>query len=56
MAGRGAARVRMLDDDGSGFFELENDARGSVEVEEVGERQFLALENLRGGVSGSVRL
>ena len=42
----------MLNNDGGGLFELEDDAGGRVKVEEVGERQFLALENLRVAQTG----
>ena len=41
----GAARVRVLDHHGRRLVELERDARGSVEVEQVGVRQFLALQD-----------
>ena len=42
-AGRGAARIRVLDDDGGGLVELQHDARGSVEIQQIRERQLLAL-------------
>ena len=45
-AGRRAARVGVLDDGGGRLGELEHDARGRVEVEQVGERQLLALQDV----------
>ena len=45
-AGRGAARVGVLDDDGSGFVELQHDASRRIEIEQIGVRQFLALQDV----------
>ena len=46
-AGGGAARVGVLDHRGRRLVELQHDARGGVEVEEVRERQLLALQHRR---------
>ena len=45
--GRGAARIGVLDDDGRRLAELEHDARGGIEIEQVRVRQLLALEHGR---------
>jgi hypothetical protein len=37
-----------------GLVELEGDADGGIEVEQVGVRQFLALKNLRGAEPGGL--
>ena len=46
-AGGDAARVGVLDHRGGRLVELEHDARGGVEIEQVGVRQLLALQHLR---------
>ena len=46
-AGRHAARVGVLDHRRGRLVELEDDAGGGVEVEQVGERQLLALKDGR---------
>ena len=51
-AGRHAARVGVLDHRGGRLAELEHDARGRVEVQQVGVRQFLALQEHRGAEGG----
>ena len=43
-----AAGVGVLDDGRCRLGELERDTRGGIEVEQVGERQFLALQHLSG--------
>ena len=46
-AGRDTTRIGVLDHRGGRLAELEHDAGGGVEVEQVGEREFLALQNRR---------
>jgi len=46
-AGCGSARVRVLDNGRRGFVELEHDAGGRVEIEEIRVRQLLALQHFR---------
>ena len=46
-AGRDTTRIGVLDHGGGRLAELEHDAGGGVEVEQVGEREFLALQNRR---------
>jgi hypothetical protein len=47
-AGRCAARIRVLDDRRGRLTELEDDARGGIEIEQVREGQLLALQDLHG--------
>ena len=42
-AGRDAARIRVLDHHRGRLVELQRDARGRVQIEQIRERQFLAL-------------
>ena len=37
----------MLDDTGGGLVEFEDDASGSIEIEEVGVREFFPLKDIR---------
>ena len=45
--------IGVLDHRGGRLFELEDDARGRVEVEEIGEGELLALQD--GGSAESFR-
>ena len=45
VAGRRAAGIGVLDHAGRRLAELEHDARGGVEIEQVGEGQLLALQD-----------
>ena len=48
LAGRHAARVRVLDDRRRRLLELQDDASGRVEIEQIRVRKLLALQNLGG--------
>ena len=48
LSDRDAAGIRVLDDGRRRLGELEDDARGRVEVEEVRVRELLALQDRRG--------
>jgi hypothetical protein len=52
-ARRGAAGIRVLDHRGGGLVELEHDARRRIEIQQVGVREFLACEDLRGAPAPS---
>ena len=54
-ADRRPARVRVLHDDGRGLVELEDDPRRGVQVEQVRERQLLALQDRRPAEAGRRR-
>ena len=47
VAGRRAAGIGVLDHARRRLVELEHDARGGVEIEEIGERQLFALQDRR---------
>ena len=49
VAGRNPARIGVLDHDGRRFGELERNARGGVEIQQVRKRQFLPLMDLGRG-------
>ena len=51
-ADRRAARVGVLDDHRGRLVELEHDARGRIEIEQIGVRQLLALKHVGGAEAG----